>query len=420
MILRGVLFRSTIRGGHASLAVASSDGDDEKVLLVVVRFGGSEWNANCLVENNHGSNVQSSETMTRMRSNVRRICKIGNELEFVGSFEDQTSEYEQKSANECYATKSERSSGFNDWNRFFVDYHLTSNQDDIETIRLIRAQSWDATRCQLLQKRYFPATKQKQQPKPKRNAPNETDKNESGIVIHHKSGLGKRQMGEVVADFLLFVLSTMHREMNEYNTQSAAFDKAPTKAAIDERFDGYKFKERIIPYIPNADERNALAVNLRQQQQVGSNKLEHSGCILDVAGGAGHVSLALTLRNVRSTVVDPRSTVGSLPARDRKLLKKSKKDPFNTYRAWFGSRPEGIDTFFREGCRDYFVNTTSGPKSIESIFGPDKNDVIPVCTIDSEDQLLPNCMAIVALHPDEATGVIVETAVKHRIPFVVV
>ena len=38
----------------------------------------------------------------------------------------------------------------------------------------------------------------------------------------------------------------------------------------------------------------------------------------------------------------------------------------------------------------------------------------------SEDRLLPNCAAIVALHPDEATGSIVETAVQHKIPFVVV
>ena len=37
-----------------------------------------------------------------------------------------------------------------------------------------------------------------------------------------------------------------------------------------------------------------------------------------------------------------------------------------------------------------------------------------------EDSLLPNCNAIVALHPDEATGVIVETAVENEIPFVVV
>eukprot|EP00986_Skeletonema_menzelii_P021255 scaffold33758_cov234-Skeletonema_menzelii.AAC.1 len=39
--------------------------------------------------------------------------------------------------------------------------------------------------------------------------------------------------------------------------------------------------------------------------------------------------------------------------------------------------------------------------------------------MDSNDKLLPHCAAIVALHPDEATGVIVETAVQNKIPFVV-
>ena len=54
------------------------------------------------------------------------------------------------------------------------------------------------------------------------------------------------------------------------------------------------------------------------------------------------------------------------------------------------------------------------------MFEPDRKEIIPVCTIDSEDRLLKKCTAIVALHPDEATGIMVETAVKYRIPFVVV
>ena len=53
--LRGVLFRSTIRGGHASLAIIVTSGKDEddhtspppqneeRMVLVVVRLGGSEW-----------------------------------------------------------------------------------------------------------------------------------------------------------------------------------------------------------------------------------------------------------------------------------------------------------------------------------------------------------------------------------------
>ena len=66
-------------------------------------------------------------------------------------------------------------------------------------------------------------------------------------------------------------------------------------------------------------------------------------------------------------------------------------------------------------CKDYFAS--SGPQSLEAIF---QHEMIPVCSYNSDDKLLPNCAAIVALHPDEATGVIVETAVKYRIPFVVV
>ena len=45
--------------------------------------------------------------------------------------------------------------------------------------------------------------------------------------------------------------------------------------------------------------------------------------VLDVAGGSGHVSLALALKGIQSTVVDPRETVGRLPGRDRKHLSKA-------------------------------------------------------------------------------------------------
>ena len=38
----------------------------------------------------------------------------------------------------------------------------------------------------------------------------------------------------------------------------------------------------------------------------------------------------------------------------------------------------------------------------------------------SEDNLLPNCMAIVALHPNEATGSIITLAMENKIPFMVV
>jgi hypothetical protein len=433
-VLRGVLFRSTIRGGHASLAIAVTSCKNEKIVLVVIRFGGSEWNSEDLsTKGGERSGVVSdgqrsdemkgcnNENMTFIRSNVRRLCKIGNELEFVGYFETRTPEPLSSSA------PSENQS-FNNLDRFVVDYHIRSSDQDIicENLSLIQAQKWDATRCQMLQKLYFPVPTAKQQAKPKRSVSNGSTVNDLAS-IHHKSGLGKQKMGEVVADFLLYLISALYgvdgcpdHISSPKMCDGSISEKGDKEAAINKRFDDYQFKDRIVPHMVLRVSEHKTAFELLEKMTIGANGRKHSGYILDVAGGAGHVSLALALRNVKSTVIDPRSTVGSLPGRDRKVLRKSKKDQFfDTYRAWFGARPEGIDTFFREGCRDYFVKT-SGPGNLQSVSEPDDEERIPVCTIDSEDKLIPNCTAIVALHPDEATGVIIETAVKYRIPFVVV
>ena len=410
MIIRGILFRSTIRGGHASLVIALNDGKDEKVVLVVVRFGGSDWN-----KTPEHDVDRCYEMMTRLRSNVRRVCKVGNELEFVGSLEKSTIAADgTKSLSK--QTVSTSGNGFGDWDRFVVDYYLSSSDGDkCGNIRLVQPQKYDAKTCQILQNKYFPASKRKQEQKQKRRAPCVAKDIDS---IHHKSGLGKRQQGEVLADFLLFVLSTIYDINDETNIN------AINRAVWNEKYEGYTFGKRMIPYELSTSsektisDRNGNVAKLLEQRKVGSNGREHSGHILDVAGGAGHVSLALTLRNVNSTVVDPRSTVGSLPGRDRKLLKKSKKSTFRTYRAWFGSKPEGVDTFFREGCKTHSMSSES--RNVEFMFEQNEKEMVPVCTIHSEDQLLLNCTAIVGLHPDEATGMIVKIAVENRIPFVVV
>ena len=70
--------------------------------------------------------------------------------------------------------------------------------------------------------------------------------------------------------------------------------------------------------------------------------------------------------------------------------------PYDTFRAWFGAPPEGVDTDFRN---------------------PD-NASVPIC--DASHSVVQNCRAIVALHPDEATDAIVDVAVERRIPFVIV
>jgi hypothetical protein len=79
--------------------------------------------------------------------------------------------------------------------------------------------------------------------------------------------------------------------------------------------------------------------------------------------------------------------------------------PFKSHRAWFGSKPFGVDQTFRH---------------------PDKED-LPIMSLDAQDSsgepsspLLRQASALIALHPDEATADIVEAAVKYRIPFMVV
>jgi len=199
--------------------------------------------------------------------------------------------------------------------------------------------------------------------------------------------------------------------------------------------------------------------------------------VLDVAGGCGHVSMALGMNGILSTVVDARSSVGKLPGRDRKIWKRSLMNkhatnrkqqqvprterrtqnppfrfeycqtvvpappvvPFKSQQAWFGSKPDGYDASFRHPdeedipvmiataipSNDSIQHTTSHYESEKS---KASNDTESFQLIEDSISQPPStslmlhrqASALVALHPDEATGEIVEQAVKHRIPFVVV
>jgi hypothetical protein len=211
--------------------------------------------------------------------------------------------------------------------------------------------------------------------------------------------------------------------------------------------------------------------------------------VLDVAGGCGHVSMALGIEGISSTVVDARASVGKLPKRDRKIWKKSLRNslpgiqtnkregrsndgtppndlrlpppthhlsqyeycqpvipapavvPFQSQQAWFGSKPVGYDASFRHpDDADIPVlvataapkngdnnNSNAGNDSTQGEHAAEKqtnnNDgVVSLASNNRSDSavLRLRVSALVALHPDEATGEIVEQAVKHRIPFVVV
>mmetsp|Transcript_11966 Transcript_11966/g.25501 ORF Transcript_11966/g.25501 Transcript_11966/m.25501 type:complete len:643 (+) Transcript_11966:204-2132(+) len=502
--LRGVLFRCTIRGGHASLAIIATNNvkeGDERMILVIVRLGGPDWQKqerSIQSEQSitkHKINEGGNDKMSLMRSNIRRMCKLGNEMEFRGHFAESARTTQQAANDNDVQHPTPSSTDWNAWDRFIVDYFLplsnTASPDSMNesgnsnNVRVCRELKWDMKQCQIARAKYFPSPpKNKQQQSKKRpksfhqnehdvgRSHDKTNKQQSALTNeqlkqfksrHHGGGIGKRKQGEILADFLLWMLASCHS--NDYGSETQVKVEAQSsserldpncdrpQSTSNESFhkeNGFEQQQKkhlfmkrwvslhpsLVPstskllgsYKNHAVERNQNkmeSTNNSNPAKDASTKKNHrypfTEGIIDAAGGAGHVSLALALRGVHSTVVDPRSTVGKLPGRDRKALKKSKMPHFSTYRAWFGCRPDGVDSVFREGA------ATNGNNHNESITfdGNSSSDIVdpttlPICSMCSEDNLLRDCKAIVALHPDEATGSIVETAVKHEIPFVVV
>ena len=195
--------------------------------------------------------------------------------------------------------------------------------------------------------------------------------------------------------------------------------------------------------------------------------------VLDVAGGSGFASLGMALAGIKSTVIDPRKSVGCLPARDRKLLRKAIRRrqrrrvqgvpielgesqtldrsavaaaaaeaevppaaiaavgvgvltgptksltpppvAFSAVRAWFGERPLGVDADFDGGDDGEQIPVVGSIRGIDCDW-----ESVSDADGDAHRMLLENCSAVVALHPDEATGAVVEWAVRAHKPFVVV
>ena len=101
---------------------------------------------------------------------------------------------------------------------------------------------------------------------------------------------------------------------------------------------------------------------------------------LDVAGGKGELALILTLAGRKCVLVDPRES--SLKRRQRKQLRRSGREMIETERVEFG---------------------TNHPESVEATA-----------------RLSKLAGLIVGLHPDQAAGAIVETAIAKQVPFAVI
>ena len=410
--LQGVIFRRSIRASYATLDLELTSPDQEAVavehphrhVIVLVQFA--------LNDDNNKSEA------TKCRSHFRREFKLGDEVEIIGG-----RWIEEAGGGSASTYRKLEVVGFAIPSA--IPTNSSSPPSNDSNVRLVRGQVWDNIRCQAARALHYPPSvvsaksdknvvKEKQAKLRKtndnagksadgdNNIDSHGDKRESeNKTLRHGGGIGKRKQGEILANFLIEKIA------------SAKFSRSRDEAIV---------------YLNGG-----------------------SGCI-DAAGGSGHVSLGLSLQGVKSTVVDPRPNVGRLPKRDRKALRMAikrhgastdadgqKKDdhngdsntgtdagdqisrppiPFSTFRAWFAERPEGVDLTYREGSK---MQNESGDGQGDTLdFREYAEESVPICHMCSSDGLLTDCRAIVALHPDEATGLIVEHAVKHKIPFVVV
>ncbi len=420
--IQGIIFRLTIRAFYASLdlIVTNHNNHEHKYEKGVVE---EEAEKHIIAILQCPTDLSSSPSASSSwRTKIRRECKLGTEIEICGTFSSSSPSSLSSSSN--YANKRFHVS-------VFTQHNIHNAHELTLMMKIIQIQKWDLIQCQTMRQKYYPGTNNiavtssnDDNAKIKRcSIENATSSNTSMEEKqfsggHTGGGLGKLKKGEIIADFLIHLVGSIlfpndHNLTNNNQDQNLQEDANHTNS-MNKLND--KHNECIQSRFINFSTKNNNIQKYDSDKYTKIIEYLNSGSgVCDIAGGNGHLSLALALKGIHSTVIDPRESVGKLPGRDRKFLRKALKQTqmiqtqpqpieFSTIRAWFSKRPDGIDTGFREGST-----------SIEH-----DNDYVPVCTICSSDGLLSSCSAIIALHPDEATGEIVEFAVKHRKLFIVV
>jgi len=131
--------------------IVSSDDEEpttaeERMILIIVRLGGVEWDAkleesegreddnNQSVSKEYGRRTDSD--MIALRSNIKRICKLGNEIEFRGRYAE-SSDVSDKNMIENSDVNAP-STDWHTWDRFFVDYYLPTVNSSRVTCEFVR------------------------------------------------------------------------------------------------------------------------------------------------------------------------------------------------------------------------------------------------------------------------------------------
>jgi hypothetical protein len=441
--MRGIIFGRSVRSSYCCLHVArflqvkepsndndNNDEDDED----------EEDNLEPIMIRLHFQN----NNYVALRSYCRRMCKLGDLLELRGT-------WKQPIENESIQT---------DWQSPRLVVNLTSLKQAQAVLKIITIRYWTMPKCQSWQNEYLSISpwqgrggregggvvvdvndnnNNEDRPASTTSATTTSATTTSATTtsasaaakttsttpaLGHGGALGKRTQGDYVTNFLIHMIMNMNTpsvsvsdETTTTTTLTMSTSTACAATATDPSTWATLDPRTTLP--KDNHNKNANLYSYRRAIEI----LNAGTGVVDAAGGSGHVSMALGMAGIHSTVVDPRESVGKLPGRDRKIWNRAIRSqppsipsfstaslesiPFcqpvsvsvvqyDTMRAWFGAPPVGVDESFRH---------------------QDKEE-LPVCAVDHA--LLSTCSAIIALHPDEATDAIVDTAVALRIPFVIV
>jgi hypothetical protein len=358
----GILIFRSVRSHFASFTLIPLKGDD------ITKASNETINKQDAIESML-VRLQFFDEIKQLRSFFRRAYKLGDIVDIKGGRWEKIDDKEHNTG----------------WMKPRLVIDFRSLEEAKSHVHVRHSQYWKMPQCQAWQNRLF-----KNCSKRTENVQNTSKarKKKTDKENNHVGGLGKRQQGEMIADFLINCI------MYELSFSEDGYWKKKIPKPSDWREEFGK------------QEHSGLKMKAIEYLNSGTG-------VIDVAGGSGHVSMALGMAGVKSTIVDARMTIGKLPGRDRKVWNRALKTrknnsedpngifcqpivPFETHRAWFGSLPSGVDKTFRHA---------------------DEEEIL-LC--DKESDLIKDASAVVALHPDEATGDIVHVAVEKRIPFVAV
>ena len=372
----GIVFRKSIRASYASCDLVMNENDH---VIVLIQF----------------EKAKNNDDATSIRSYIRRTLQLGHELTFIGgNWLSETNNNNNNNQSTTTTTTTEKTT-----KRWEMIWNTRNNNTN--NIHCSLERKWELTKCQNIRSIYYPTWEINPPPikilQPK--IKNSNDSSSSSMKQRkqkayqgqtgHGGGIGKRQQGHVLAEFLLYIIHST----------------TTTTTTTDDKSNISTF---------HTDHHNCT---MEKKRQASIDYLCQGRGILDIAGGSGHVSMAFSLLRIPSTIIDPRMNVGKLPQRDRKIYKrhiinqKNAVIPYSTYRAWFGTKPPGVDASFRE--------QTSAANNQESSSLP---IICPPCSSNNsqDDGMMMEASAVVALHPDEATESIVDVCVQYEKPFVIV